>query len=1359
MTGAPLPVDEAARAAALADLGILDSGLDEEFDALVAVASTVCGMPISLISLVDEKRQWFKANIGLPGVMETPRELAFCGYTILGEALLEVPDATADSRFAGNPLVTGAPGIRFYAGMPLRLGSGYCAGSLCVIGTRPARLDDMQREVLRKLGRAAAVALDRWAARQRLEDTAKVLAGERRRLENLVEGTGLATWELNIQTGEFRTNGRWQQMVGRPVRDISQLRALYHPDDLVRAGAAMHRYISGESERYEAESRVLHADGRWVWLQSQGGAMVRTADGAPEWVFGWSKDITDQKQQGEALRRSERLMAETGRVAGVGGWEIDLLTGAMSWTPQAFVIAGVAPDRQPTMEEALAFYTPEVRQQVTDARARVVADGGTYDLEVPFIRADGTRIWVRSVGSAVFEDGRAVRLVGAFLDVTDQVNQRKALRRSERLMAETGRVAGVGGWEIDLVTGAMSWTPQAFVIAGVAPDRQPTAEEALAFYAPEVRQQVIDERARVVADGSAYDLEVPFTRADGTCIWVRSVGSAVFEDGRAVRLVGAFMDVTGHVNRRALDLANERMQLAVDSGRIGLWDWNIETDTMVWDEWLCRLYGRAGATHSTSFAGWLGTVHAADAPRVNQHIQQAIAGERPFNPEFRVLWPDGSVHTLLASATIVRDGSGQAVRAVGTNVDVTEARNLAAALAEHSELLQVTLNSIGDAIITADAAARVVWLNPVAERLTRWAAQEAAGRTMPEVFDIIDEDTRATRQDLVAACLARGEAVEMPGRTMLISRLGEEYGITVSVAPIRGSGRKAGGESDQVRGVVIVFRDETRERRLEAEREARLRELRAANAELDRLARHLARARSIAEQANRAKTRFLAGMSHELRTPLNGILGYAQLLHIDGSLTATQSERVHAMMTAGTHLLEMIHCVLDLSDIETGGDAVNLAETDLRQLSEASLEMVRPAASAKCLALGVTIEPSVPRLVMADAKRIRQVLLNLLGNAVKYTMSGTVALRVREAQDGTRLRFEVTDTGPGIAPGKRHRLFVEFDRLDNDTAANEGAGLGLSLASKFAGLMGGRIGYEDNAGGGSLFWLEVPLVPVAAPPVEAEAVRAPSGQEVPAAAAALPILVVDDVAMNRDIAAAFLQSAGYEAICAEGGREGVQAAADRDWLAILMDVRMPEMDGLEATRRIRALPPPRDLVPIIALTAQAFTDEIEKCRAAGMDSHVAKPFTFEALLEAVRRGVHIGIARRNSPDIIEPGAELPILDAEALGRTAAVLPAASVTAYLSTLIEKGEALQGALRQRDTSVPHVAALADAAHAMAGSAGMFGFDRLVFVARGFERAVKADPAQAATLANGLDITLSASLKAMRSRNETIKQKQPA
>jgi CheY-like chemotaxis protein len=386
---------------------------------------------------------------------------------------------------------------------------------------------------------------------------------------------------------------------------------------------------------------------------------------------------------------------------------------------------------------------------------------------------------------------------------------------------------------------------------------------------------------------------------------------------------------------------------------------------------------------------------------------------------------------------------------------------------------------------------------------------------------------------------------------------------------------------------------------------------------------------------------------------------------------------------------------------------------------------------------------------------MRQVLLNLLGNAVKYTISGSVELRVRGAPDAACCRFEVADTGPGISAGKRHRLFAPFDRLDSDPEGSEGAGLGLSLAAILAAIMGGRLGHEDNAGGGSLFWLEVPLVAAALPPDEPAASAEACGPAAQAVPDALPILVVDDIAMNRDIAAAFLQSAGYEVVCAEGGKEAVAAASERDWLAVLMDVRMPEMDGLEATRRIRALPSARAAVPVIALTAQAFTDEIQKCRAAGMDNHVAKPFTFEALLEGVRRGVKAGAARHGTPEAVEPGSELPILDVEALGRTAAVLPAASVTAYLRTLIDKGEALQHGLRRKDSSAAHAAALADAAHAMAGSAGMFGFDRLVFVARGFERAVKADPARAAVLAQGLDATLSASLKAMRSRADLVSE----
>jgi signal transduction histidine kinase/ActR/RegA family two-component response regulator len=397
-----------------------------------------------------------------------------------------------------------------------------------------------------------------------------------------------------------------------------------------------------------------------------------------------------------------------------------------------------------------------------------------------------------------------------------------------------------------------------------------------------------------------------------------------------------------------------------------------------------------------------------------------------------------------------------------------------------------------------------------------------------------------------------------------------------------------------------------------------------ANSGLEVLAHELRQARDAAERANHAKSRFLAAMSHELRTPLNGMLGYTQLLRLDGGLNEVQSARVKAMLDAGMHLLEMVEGVLDLSEIEAERVELHLSEVNLRRVADACLDLVRPMAEAKKVALGLSIALDVPAAVMTDPKRLRQVLLNLLGNAVKFTAKGAIDLRLRTSAEGANLRLEVADTGPGIPSEFRPRMFEEFAQLgaSASTASSsntvEGAGLGLSLSRQLAVLMGGQVGYDDNPGGGSVFWLELPLVQTNAALRSPAAAMAPSTLRVaPTPARRLRVLVVDDVAMNRDIAGAFIRSAGHVVVCAEGGAEAIAAVASTDFDVVMMDVRMPGMDGLEATRRIRALGGPRGQVPIVAMTAQAFADQMAECREAGMDSHVAKPFTLDSLLKAL----------------------------------------------------------------------------------------------------------------------------------------------
>ncbi len=466
------------------------------------------------------------------------------------------------------------------------------------------------------------------------------------------------------------------------------------------------------------------------------------------------------------------------------------------------------------------------------------------------------------------------------------------------------------------------------------------------------------------------------------------------------------------------------------------------------------------------------------------------------------------------------------------------------------------------------------------------------------------------------------------------------------------------------------------------------------------VAAHLARERDAAERATRMKSAFLAVMSHEIRTPLNGVLGMLELLG-NTRLAGRQREYVESIQYAGQALLTILNDILDYSRIEAEQVSFERTTFSLRRLIDSLIMLVSARAADKDLALESTLADDVPDTLEGDPARLRQVLLNLLGNAVKFTDAGSVTLRVRrlDSAPGLRLRFEVSDTGPGVEPERQARLFRDYAQADPSiTRRYGGTGLGLAICKRLVEAQGGVIGLDSRPGQGATFWFELAFD---AGDVDA---AVPVGRA-PAPGAPLRVLLVDDVEINREVAAGLLDLDGHRVEEAEDGRQALQRLAEAEFDLVLMDVRMPDMDGVEAARRIRALPEPLKAgIPIVGLTASVAPEEIGRCLDAGMDQVLRKPITRDALRKALA-----GLPPAADAGGAHPAPDdLPLLDRQVFGQHGRALGAARMGEIVARFRQSSTELRASLLSATRE--DAAVVREAGHKLAGAAAGLGCLRL-------------------------------------------------
>ncbi|WP_234826831.1 PAS domain S-box protein [Rhodopseudomonas palustris] len=664
---------------------------------------------------------------------------------------------------------------------------------------------------------------------------------------------------------------------------------------------------------------------------------------------------------------------------------------------------------------------------------------------------------------------------------------------------------------------------------------------------------------------------------------------------------------------------------------------------------------------------------------------------------------------LLGVATAARNitdlvAAEKKIRSLNASLELQVAERTAQ-LKKTMTLQTAILERAAYAVIVTNTDGKISLFNPAAERMLGYESSELIGIQTPALFhDLHEIAVRAAKLrangiepeagfGVVGAQLAHQDPYTSVWT--FIARDGTRIPVRLTLSRLR-------SEDGVNLGILGIAVDLTEQLKYEDELKA---------------------ARESAEQAGAAKADFLANMSHEIRTPLNGIIGYADLVLEDETLAPTTRRQVERIFEASDSLRVIIDDILDFSKIEAMGVSLESKPLYLHELIDNSVSIIQPKADEKGLELRVNA-PAVPAVLMGDGARLRQVLLNLLNNAVKFTTAGSVELHVAcaaAAENRVRLTIAVSDTGIGISAQDQKGLFKRFSQADETISRKYGGtGLGLAISQCIVQAMGGEMSIDSEPGRGSTFGFQIEL-PIAAE-LDIERSEAPV-----AVGRSLRILVVDDVEMNRDLCKAMLSRAGHEVDLADSGAMAISmAAAGRCYDLILMDVQMAEIDGMEASRRIRALNSECNNVPIVALTANVLPEQVERYRAAGIDGHIGKPINRAELLAAVATWGEPGPCRRQSgpqqPGPIEP---------EGVVRDQAVLEELRMFAGDAEIAGFVDQLRRALGSIPPQWPPASdgaapgddptqELARVAHKTVSIAGQLGFVRLADACRRLEQA---------------------------------------
>ncbi|WP_291010019.1 PAS domain S-box protein [Hydrogenophaga sp.] len=1214
--------------------------------------------------------------------------------------------------------------------------------------------------------------------RARAEGRAQGMMADLEKLALVAQRTANSVLMTDAQLRITWVNGGFTRVTGYTPEEAQGKT----PSELLGSGKAAAQTLNtlrdcaerGVGCRVEILNRAK--DGREYWVDTE---VQPIRDGAGR-ITGFIEIALDITQERETNERLVQAVLESNRQQ----QELDLLARVVRATSNAVVVTNA----QGHIEWVNAGFTrmtgytladvageklgsrvrcPETDQATMAEIDAALADARSCHVEILNRSKQGRFHWLEVEVQPLFDTaGQHTGFMTIESDITQRKEAENSLMESQNLFKELLNVASDWYWETDehnrfsnFVATRDTENYRALSQSNLGKRRwemvgvTPVSGDWEAHIAVHERRESFRnfEYRRVLPSG-----EVRYYAISGSPV-IDSFG--VFKGYR-----GTTRDSTEQMRQQLeLQTARDRIELATQSGGIGVWIFDVPNNTLQWDDRMYQLYGRQANDALVPFELWISSLHPDDMADSVKALEDALAGEREFDVEFRTVWPDGSVHHLHGTARVQRDNQGQALRMVGVNFDVTEQRQRERRIAAEEVRLRAIYDILPVGISLTDPQGHIVDCNPASERLLgiskaehlardydgkEWQINREDGSPMPvEEFPSVRALTQGTAvHDEVMQVVTDRHSVWLSVSAMPVAH--DDFGVVIAYVDIT-AGKQAQEKVAQsealLRGAIgavgeafvlydpqdrLVFCNERYREvyadvahlmepgvpfeslvragaelghyeeaigRVDAWVAERLERHRASNSEMLQKHRNgrtlriverrmpdghtvgfriditdLVTAKEQAQEASRAKGDFLANMSHEIRTPMNAILGMLKLLQTT-ELQPRQMDYVSKTEGAAKSLLGLLNDILDFSKVEAGKMTLDVQPFGLDRLLRDLSVIFSASLGNKPVEVLFDIDPRVPRELLGDSLRLQQILINLGGNAIKFTSRGEVVLGVRlEAIEGegpeqrARVHFAVKDSGIGIAPENQQKIFTGFSQAEASTTRRfGGSGLGLSICRRLVEMMGGQLELHSALGQGSTFSFTLLLPVLDAKPGHVARLPAPEQSDAlaPQNTAGMPVLVVDDNPVARELMLTMGQSLGWTVETADGGEAALALVDERarrgePYQAVFMDWQMPGMDGWQASARIRSQPANVSTAatsPVIMMVTAHGREMLAQQTAEVqnlIDSYLVKPVTASMLFDAMQNArppsgtVEVAHGKPSPSEVARPLAGIRLLVVE-----------------------------------------------------------------------------------------------------------------